>query len=285
MIRIAIVALLALALAPVPEAQASEEGGFTRTVRGNFGTSVNPLGVQNNFDLSWRRPLTQSRHPLLADAHLSLGVSSRLTPAYGRVGAWVEISPLSVLDLQVGVEPTAYFGTFHHLLAYGGYGDAFDDESRKARSGAEGGTAGRLYFAPTLKAKVGRIIVRGHAELEWWKANAPGPFFYEPFRDTLLRSSGDSLVATETLVLWALWDEGPRKLLVGPIHDMTHVFDASQNRRQDVGVVGILGLGALRFHLAEPVVFAKVVRYIESPIRDRKVAAQLAIAFTVGRPR
>jgi hypothetical protein len=274
-----------LAHASAGLADAQTPSRSVRRLDGSLGGSVNPLGVQNQVELWWARPLFSSSSPLLKDAHFSYGLSTRLTPAYLRAGGWVELSPLSVLDLRIGAEPIGYFGTFHHLLPFQGYGDRFDDDTRKARAGARGGGALRLYGSPTVKARVGRLIVRARAEMEWWRASAPGPYFYEPFRDTLLQSSGDAVTATETLALWTLWDNGPRKLLVGPIHDLTVVSGARANRRQDVGLVAIWGLGARRFGLKDPVVFAKVARYLEDPNREGGVAAQLAVGFTIRPPR
>jgi hypothetical protein len=279
------VALVALALVPAAQAEVPAASGFARSAQASLSGSLNPLGVQNTVELAWRRPLSSSASPLLANAHLSLGVSSRLTPAYGRAGAWVELAPLSILEVRAGAEPVGYFGTFHSLLPFAGYDEPFDDDTRKSRPGAEAGLAARLYLSPAVKARVGRLLVRSRADFERWSASAPGPFFYEPFRDTLLRSSGDALVASETLLLWSLWDDGRRKLLLGPVHDLTLVFDAPQNRRQDLGLLGIWGLGGTRFGLREPVVFVKVVRYLEEPNREGRVAAQVAVGFGLGKAR
>ena len=270
---------VALVLVPAAQAETLPAAATARKLQASLGTSMNPLGLQNTFELSWRRPLSESSHPLLADAHLSYGLSSRLTPAYGRAGAWVELAPLSILELRAGVEPVGYFGSFHSLLAFDSYDDAFDEDTRKAREAGQAALAARVYVAPTLKARAGRLLFRSRAELEWWKADAPGPFFYEPFRDTLLRAEGDTLVASETVVLWTVWDQGPKRLLLGAVHDLTVVPDAPQNRRQDVGLMGVWGLGSRRLGLKDPVLFAKVVRYLEDPNREGQFGAQLAVGF------
>jgi hypothetical protein len=285
MLKAPAVALMAIALVPAAYAETLEAPDFTRKLQTSLGASMNPLGVQNAWELSWSRPLSGSSHPLLADAHVSLGLSSRLTPAYGRAGAWVEVAPLSILEVRVGAEPVGYFGTFHSLQPFDSYDDAFDEDARKARPGAEAGLAARVYVAPALKAKAGRLLFRSRAELEWWKASAPGPFFYEPFRDTLLRSSGDGLIATETLLLWSMWDDGQKKLLLGPVHDLTLVPDARQNRRQDVGLMGVWGLGPHKLGLQDPVVYVKLVRYIEEPNRDGQLGAQVAVGFALKKRR
>jgi hypothetical protein len=270
------------ALVMVPLARAEEPAPpFTRRLQASLGGSLNPLGLQNTGEASWSRPLSRSRRALLAGSHLAFGFSHRVTPAYARAGAWVELAPLSVLELRAGAEPVGYFGTFRSLQSFESYGDPFDEDSRRARGGASRGAALRLYAAPAVKARVGRLLLRSRAEAEWWTASAPGPFFYEPSRDTLLQASGDTLLASETVALWSLWERDGGKLLAGPVHELAVVRGAPQNRRQDVGLVGIWGLGARRLGLHDPTVFVKVVRYVEDPNREGQVAAQIALGIAV----
>lgn len=277
MLKRAVFVLSALALGAHARAAEAPAGAVTRELRASLGGSVNPAGLQNGFDLSWRRGLFSSPSLLLKDAHLAAGLSSRLTPAYLRLGPWVELAPVSILDVRVGVDGIGYFGTFHSLQPFEGYGNAFDDDTRRKRDIAESGLASRAYVAPSLKARAGRLSFLGRAEFEWWTADAPGPFFYEPFRDTLLRASGDGLVATETILLWSLRRGENRELMAGPVHELTDVYDAPENRRQLVGLVAVWGLGARRLGFAKPVLVFKAARYVEHPNRDGDVTVQLGL--------
>ncbi|HEX6738979.1 MAG TPA: hypothetical protein VF310_11940 [Vicinamibacteria bacterium] len=281
----AVVAIVTLALSPLARAEeAASPGPFTRSVRATASGSLNPLGVQGGLEAAWTRPLFSSRHPLLADAHVAFGAGGRATPAYARGGAWVELAPLSVFELRAGLEPVGYFGTFHSLLPFTSYRDPFDDETRNARAGSRRGAALRAYASPTVKARLGRLMLRSRADVEWWRAHAPGSYFYEPYRDTLLQASGDTLLAGESVALWAVRNEGSRKLLLGAVHDFTRVAGAPRrNRRQDAGLLAVWGLGPRRLGLGEPVVFAKVVRYLDDPNREGQLAAQVALGFSVGK--
>src|SRR5262245_61181636 len=216
-------AVVAAAGEPEPTATRSV---FQRSRQGSLGIGLNPLGLQGGVDVSWRRGLSSSSSPLLRDAHLSFGVAPRLTPSYARLAAFVEVAPLSILELRAGIEPSAYFGTFRSLLYFGSYADRFDEEARSARAGeAAAGLAGRAFLAPTLKLGAGRFVLRSRSELEWWRARQKRPYFYEPGRDTLLRAAGDSLLASETLLLYELRG-GSRRRLLGPVHDLTLVSGA-----------------------------------------------------------
>ncbi len=281
--QVSVSALVLLLAAAAPVRSEEPTRGSTRELRSTLATAVNPVGLQEGLDASWRRSLSTSGHALLKDAHLSFGVSPRLTPAYARVGAWIQVAPLSVLELRAGFEPVAYFGTFSSLLYFDGYDARFDSDARRARRGeARPALAGRAYLAPTLKAKAGRVALRAHAELEWWRARQQGAFFYEPARDTLLRASGDSLVTADALALYELGSRGgSSKRYVGAAYDLTWARAAHENRRQTVGVVGVWSLGAKRLGLHQPTLFGKVFSYLEDPYKTKQLGAQFALSFSI----
>ena len=282
-----ILAVLVVGASGLVAEEAVPPTGPRREIRGSIGTAVNPLGLQNGADVLWRWPLSKASHPLRSDAHLTLGLASRLSPAYERLGAFVEIAPLSVLDVRVGFEPVFYFGTFNSMLGFSGYDARFDDTARdelRAQGRATAGLAGRAYVAPTAKIEVGRVIARAHAELEWWRAKQPGaPFFYEPTRDILLDARGDAMMTAETIVVYELSRRPGRKVLAGPVHTLTRVYHAAPNQKQDLGLMAIVGLGRSRLGMTEPTLFAKVFWYLEDPYRRHRVGAQLALGFGVGR--
>lgn len=267
------------------EEAAGPRPSLTRQVRNSLGGSFNPLGLQDVLEVSWRRSLSGSANPLISEAHVSFGLSQRLTPAYDRPGVWLEAAPLSILDIRAGVEPVVYFGTFKSLLYFSEYSARFDDDARKARADeAVLGLAGRAYVAPTLKARFGSVLVRAHTEFDWWRARDKGRFFYEPSRDTLLRASGDAMMTGEAVLLYEWNRRGGRKVLLGPVYDLSWVYDARENRKQDIGLVGVWQSGGKRLGLREPVLFAKVFYYLEDPWKKHEMGAHLAVGFAIGRP-
>lgn len=254
-----------------------------REVRGQLGASFNNLGLQSSVDVVWTRPLSASANPLASGAKISAGVTNAVTPAQARVGAWVEYSPLSILDIRAGADPAAYFGTFHSLLSFDAYDDPFDDRTRKARGDARGGTALRAYVSPTLKARAGRFVASVGADLEWWRASASGPYFYEPTRDTLLKTSGDTLITT-TAVVMREHDLGPGgRLAIGAIHTRATVPGAPGNRIERVGAIGIREFGSRRLRLPHPRLTGVLGCYVRDPSKRGQLFAAVAAGFTVGR--
>lgn len=271
----------ALVLCLGPDAQALDSAPWKRKVENTFAFVLNPLGVQNALDVSWTRSITTSQSLIVKDVHVAAGASAKLTPAFGRLGAWFEYAPLSILDLRLGVEPVYYFGTYKAFLPFDRVDARFDDDVIEARvDEAASGLAGRVYFSPTLKARAGAWVARVKAEVSWWKAQKKAePFFYEPAWDTLIGSSGSSVVTVEALALREVKLSADKTLLVGPVYDLTAVSDARVNRKQDVGVVAVWSKTGRLYALRDPAIALKVVYFLEDPWRRHEPAAQLAFVF------
>ena len=247
-----------------------------------LGFSVNKLGLRHTLDLFWRRPLSSSSSPLLKDAHLSIGLTHVLTPSYTRLGAWVQFAPLSILEVQAGAEPGAYFGTFGSLMSFNSYQQPFDDTARDARKDeASSGTGSRLYVSPTFKMKLGALVVASSADFEWWRSSATGPLYYEPSRDTLLKVNGDSMVSTSTVLLRQHDLAGRGTLSYGLIHNLNYVFDASQNRSQQIGVVVLRQFGPRRFGLHAPKIGGRVSYYLSDPSRKGQLTAAVGMSINL----
>jgi hypothetical protein len=276
--------LLAVALVALASRSALADGP-QRRLSNTTGVSVNPIGVQDLLTLRWDWPLSRSKNPFFSDAHVALGATNHLSPAYDRVEAWIELSPLSVLDLKAGVEPLLYFGTFGHIVGFPGYDADFSRDARQAiKDQAVSRTGLRYHVSPTFKIRLGRVIVRSEAEFERWDVDGPAEFFYEPARDTLLRSNGDSLTVLTSQLLYE-WPEGAggRKVLAGAYHEIIDVHDAPANRRQRVGPLLLWTLGARRFGLREPTVVAFVGPYLEDRSKDGQIGGFVALSFRIGR--
>lgn len=273
--------LAAVVMLPAVAGAQMPPDGPRREVRGQLGASVNNMGLQNTIDVTWTWPLSSSTNPLLSGAHITTGITHALTPAQTRLGGWIEVAPLSVFDVRVGFDPSAYFGTFNSLQSFDSYADPFDKTARDTRGGGKVGTAGRLYVSPSLKMQAGPIVALAGADFEWWRSNASGALFYEPTRDTLLKSGGDRLVTTTSIVMYRRAMRSGT-MSAGAIHNTTNVFDARRNRIQKLGVIGVREFDTGRFHLPRPRFTVVVSRYLADPSKEGQWSAALAIGFKRG---
>ncbi len=283
--RLAALVVMSLIVPARASAQAPmvpQPGEMAREVRGQLGASVNNLGLQNTLEVSWTRPLTTSTHPLLADAHVSAGVVSVTTPALGRLGGWIEFAPVSVLTVRAGTEPAAYFGTFNALKSFGAYSEPFDNESKDAKE-RKTGTGMRTYLTPSILGRVGPVVARISAEFEHWRSSAAGPLFYEPTRDTLLRSRGDWLLNSASVVMFQRDDREGGFLSAGLLHNLTRVFDAPDNQVQRLGVLAIREFGTPRLRIPHLRLTATVWRYLDDPSKQGQWGAAAALGFRTGK--
>ena len=275
--------LVAAGLAMLTVRVAAEEPaspGPKRILDESLGFSVNRLGLQHVLDLRWVWPLTSSRNPLLAGARASVGVTNVITPAYTRLGAWVEVSPLSILDVRAGAEPGAYFGTFGSLMSFSSYADPFDDTTRTERKDeARAGSGSRLYVSPTLKLRLGQLVAASSVDLEWWRSSAGGPLYYEPARDTLLKVGGDRLMGVSSVLLRQQALAGRGSLSYGLAHHITYVFDAPENRSQLIGLIVVRQFGPKRFGLHAPRIGSQVSYYLSDPSRKGQITASLGLSI------
>ncbi len=271
-----------LSVAPAPcAAQTSQP--VVRELRGTFGASVNNLGAQQTFELSWRKPISSSPSVWWSEAQVSAGVTSSLTPAHARAGVWAEVAPVSPLVVRVGIERAYFFGTFNSLMSFDSRHDAFDTDVRKARGGAVSGTAIRLYARPTLRFRLGRIMAATSAEFERWSSNAAGPYFYEPTRDTLFDADGDRVVTMTSAVLYEHRRPSGGRLSWGLTHARMRVNNDALNMIQRMGVVVIGQSEGRILKLSQPSLTVLVANYLDDPSKQGGWTAALAIGVTLHR--
>ena len=256
------VVLLALVATTAPAAE--------RQVRSGLGFQLNPLGLRGEVEATWKWRLNHSTNPLLKDAHVALGVANQSSPAYSEAQFWLEVSPLSILDVRAGANAVLYFGTFGNLMGFERYGSDFSDDARKARKDeAVSGAGRRFYVSPVVKFRAGRFSMRAAADFEWWKMNnPPREVFFEPIRGTLLDGRGDSLWNSSTVFLCDTSRDRRESVRIGLFHDYLKVWAAPGNVKQRLGPLALIKLGSKRFGGRDPVLSVAVLKYLDAPNRS-----------------
>jgi hypothetical protein len=180
-------------------------------------------------------------------------------------------------DVRAGVEPALYHGRSGSLLQFDERTAAYDEDTRNARVDDEGALAARLFVAPTVRFRAGSVVGSAGAELEWWRADVDGAYFYEPGRDTLLRASGDTVLRTSVSVLRE-W-RGTRGAVVraGVQHRLTYLPDAPDARVQRPGLAASWTLGDRRLGLREPTLAASAFWYLDDPYKQGQVGVSLGL--------
>ncbi|MCA9643007.1 MAG: hypothetical protein KC492_20055, partial [Myxococcales bacterium] len=180
---------------------------------------LNPLGLQNMFELDWRHRLYDPGDSLIKSQNFwALSVNPILTPGLMRLGVGAKIQPLAILKLEVKWEYLNYFGNFDLVQSYGDGGADFSDSALK-----DGGDAGLNYATDgwqlTLdveaRAKVGPFVVRNRFKAAYLEVALKGgdELYYEQYFDLLLPKAGwfftndlDALVfVNKHLIVGARW--------------------------------------------------------------------------------
>jgi hypothetical protein len=157
---------------------------------------LNPLGLQNLFELDWRHRLYDPGASLImAQNYWALTLAPVLTPGLVRLGVAAKLQPLAILKLEVRWEYLNYFGNFDLLQSYPSPNAAYSDSDIE-----DGGDAGLNYATDgwqlTLdgeaRAKVGPVIVRNRFKAGYVEVALRGgdTVFYEQYFDLLLPGAG-----------------------------------------------------------------------------------------------
>lgn len=183
--------LLAAALSTTTAAASGGgDGTDQRHVWAKSATAVAgfPSGARFDNTAEIRTPLHRSDSVLFQDTVAGIGGRAAVTPAFSEVGAHATFAPVAIFDVHAFVGGITYWE--------GGFGPTPTDHrggtlpADKAASGAEPvGTSGLLVSVnPTLKAKVGRVIVFDswtvrHQRLD---QGSNEPWMLEPFTDLVV---------------------------------------------------------------------------------------------------
>jgi len=214
---------------------------------------------------------------------VSFGSQAVVSPSFARLGFWAQYAPLSILTLRIGAEPSQFFGTFDSIMTFDRQDAAFDNDTRRERGGAAAGRMLRLYATPTVRIRAWRIVALASADIERWYSSAPGPWFFEPVRDTLLEPNGSDVAVSRAVVMYEHVTAAGTRLGLGGLHTLQEVDRRALNKVQRAGAIGTLQSdGRWRF-LNRPTMTVTVARYLDDPSKDGGIYAAFTLATTLRR--
>lgn len=189
------------------------------------GGRLNPLGLELGTMLAYRHRLFDGGDSLaLRDNDFGVGLSPTVSPSISRMGAFVELRPLTVLTLQAHVHHVGYLGSFDNLETFAKASDDFSDTKREAR-----GDAGEAHPEDGMEVmgralavvKLGPVAIRDDLLFTWENLGLPEatPLFYHP-RFDLLVEDGGVFVHNDSDVAWVS-DFG---LIAGVRNSLDHAF-------------------------------------------------------------
>ncbi|PTL81265.1 hypothetical protein [Vitiosangium sp. GDMCC 1.1324] len=168
--------------------------------RNTFALRNNPLGLLYEGRFAYRFRLYESESQALRDNFVGIGLAPGGSPAFARVGAYVEFQPATVLGFWAVYEYVGYYGTFNLFQSFPNASSDFSDTTIQARGGLPKDDPLRSYptsgtqltVGTNLNLKAGPIVLRSQARLVRpdFKVRAGDSVFYDQFYDLLMPNQG-----------------------------------------------------------------------------------------------
>lgn len=230
-----------------------------------------PLGVENQLSVYDCEPLIRRPGVLFKLTSLEIGVSTLLAPAYANAGAFVRVTPLSILRLKAEIQGVGYWPFPLDAAGYfpvQGYGARFSGQDLPS-SKAASIDGFRADAEATLQLEVGLTDWAGVAAqdvftVEHWRVGKEPHYFN--MRADLVLAAADTFVENVAVVLAYFRLRDDVTLRVGPIDDFKYV-PSSGYRAHALGGVALLELkGVLRGGNVTP--FVRLDGYLEHRFRS-----------------
>ncbi|HEY5955794.1 MAG TPA: hypothetical protein VIV60_04540 [Polyangiaceae bacterium] len=194
---------------------------------------VNPEGVMLYVGPVYNHAYSLGSSILLRNLYVRGGLLLGSNPAYGQASAFVEASPLAVLQLKVQADWFGFYGANGALLRFADRDSRFGRSEQKSLKGQEAtGTGYRVLLTPVLRARVGPIVARNQTDVAYYQLDSEPGYYLEWEYDTLLKNR-DWVVSNRAALLGVLWEgKGTETLLLGPAHEVTHAFGTDITRHR-----------------------------------------------------
>jgi hypothetical protein len=227
-------ALLAALAVVVPAAASAEpqqclgRGTAQWLVDETFLVVANPEGFENQLRANVCLPLIHRPGILFDYTALEAGAFNYVSPVYVHQGAYVQVTPLSFIQLRadaaaVGIWPLPLDGAGY--FAFGGYTNQFADVTMPAHvargSGGFNGTLSvNLQGEVPLTGRVSLIATSTFA-LDYWYVGDRS-YYFNPRRDLVLAKS-DTVVKETAFALVGLQLNPTTALHLGGVEDLSWV--------------------------------------------------------------
>jgi len=185
------------------------------TYNANVAARYNPLGLFLFGDVSFTERLYRSRNVLLAQNHVSIGVAPQLSPGFARVGAKLEVQPLSIFKVWAAYDYGAWFGTFNFMQTFPSANSDWSDTAHRELDDSPNPndhaflSKGRtLTLGAQFQIKVGNIALRNifRAEMSHWEHRPGDRIIYTSIHDVPVIADGGWLLVND-LALFYFFNE------------------------------------------------------------------------------
>lgn len=214
----------------------------------------NPLGLIYDGRFVFRQRLYYDESDALSDNFIGVGLAPSLSPAFGRIGAYVEFQPATILTFWANYEVLQYFGGFNFLQSYPSASSEFSDQDLRDSSKLADKAAGKNYptygtqltLGGNFQFKVASVVLRSQfrlirADYKLREVNGKADrVFYESVYDVMAPNQGWFLTNDADVLYQS--DAGPKgqQWVLGLRHTVTNTFYDARHLADDEAPVGDL---------------------------------------------
>lgn len=172
-----------------------------------FAVRVNPLGFTNRFRTGYRMQLSHRPEPVFFDSYGSVQLDTEITPAFGVVGARLEVQPAAMFNFFVSYGVVGSFGLFSYTRSFDSAQVAYSDSDLKDSRDQDYASVGHKSVVSGLfQFALGGVAVRDNFMAHYLNVDLEDGdnVFYDATLDVLVPNAGfvltndaDLLILTE----------------------------------------------------------------------------------------
>lgn len=189
---------------------------------------VNPLGAEDRFTLGYQYRLYNKNSPLFSGAYFGIAFSPTFSPSITRIGAQIDIAPLTILRLRGGYYLASWYGSqrfkAHDFVSPN---SAYGPDTIKSRADMNQGITtfgGQAELGALFQIKIKVIALRNEVTVYHNNIRLPtgSDVFYDLRHDVLVPGRGWFLTNDSDLLFVSKFG-----LSAGVRNSLVHVFYTS----------------------------------------------------------
>lgn len=155
----------------------------------------NPLGLIHEGRISYRLRLFESESVALRDNFLGAGAMVQESPAFMRIGPYLEFAPASIASVWSTLQVVGYYGTFDLFQSFPSARSSYSDTTVRDLGDLDQGyaTLGLEWtIGLDLQAKAGPIVIRTRSRLVYgnYDLRVDDRVYYDQLYDMLMPDDG-----------------------------------------------------------------------------------------------
>ena len=244
---------------------------------------INPLGIEHSGRFGVCTPLIERPGILFSRTNVEVGAVHQLAPAYGHLGGYLQITPLSLLQLRAELSALRYWPFPVNRSGYFPL-ESYQDEHEpdvltyEIAEHAQGMNV-NLIASPRFRVPMGPVALVGLDvfSFEYW-AVGDAPYYVNPRRELVL-ARRDKLIANEAMLMAEIPLTDGLNLRVGGYDALAYGI-GSEVVNNSVGGLAMVNWPEAHAALRNLTPFLRMGAYTHHPFREGQFVLYLGALGT-----